>query len=118
MRAACCQPDAGAHGVTRPSKVFLLCALSPGGTSDNSPAFQRREPISRHTSPEGTAGISRPFGTGLRSRPNPAVNCRAIFNGSFGTERYFAIQKLSCVRWAGRLYRSFLVPFTEGTCPI
>src|SRR5690348_17709662 len=32
-----------------------LTCLSPGGTSDNSPPFQRRELSGHHTSPEGTA---------------------------------------------------------------
>src|SRR5690348_3099385 len=31
-----------------------LTRSSPGGTPDNNPAFQRREPDCRHTSPEGT----------------------------------------------------------------
>ena len=37
--------------------------------------------------PKGTAEISRPFRTRPTAVPNPAVNCRAIFNGSFGTKR-------------------------------
>src|SRR5690348_18440915 len=32
-------------------------------------------------------GINRPFGTWLDCFFYPAVNCRAIFNGSFGTSR-------------------------------
>src|SRR5690348_3646452 len=78
-----------------------LTCLSPGGTSDNSPAFQRRELSGHHTSPEGTAEQGTFFQPSLRDsashHSNPAVSCRAIFNGSFGTKpRSAPTQKMRC----------------------
>ena len=56
--------------------------MCPGGTFENSPAFQRRGMYKRRPSPEGTAEInrrlSRPFGTYSTTHPHPALKRRAI----------------------------------------
>jgi len=62
---------------------------SPEGTFENSPAFQRREVVDYRTSPAGTTEsamlLNRPFGTRALPILYPALKCRAIVKGSFGT---------------------------------
>jgi hypothetical protein len=84
----------------RPWANEVLECSSPEGTFENSPAFQRREFVDYHTNPAGTTEsaifVSRPFGTCSVANSYPAVNCRAILNGSFGTlpsRRYSNIEK-------------------------
>jgi Protein of unknown function (DUF2950) len=62
----------------------------PGGTSDNSPAFQRWVGTRPAPSPEGTAepetsSFSRPFGTYHSPHRNPALKRWAILACAFGT---------------------------------
>ena len=63
-----------------------------GGTSENSPAFQRLDRCGRPPSREATAGLtprfSRPFGTSSLMRPNPALKRWAIVKSPSGTERF------------------------------
>ena len=59
----------------------------PGGTDENSPAFQRRVCTTVGISPEGTAEavvFSRPFGTQCRLATIPALKRRAILNHPSG----------------------------------
>ena len=65
--------------------------LVPKGLLNNSPAFQRREPINCHTSPEGTAESG------------------VFFGRHFGTKRCHAIQKL-------RFTVKFAALFVLGFC--
>jgi len=61
----------------------------PGGMSDNSPAFQRRDFGQKALSPEGTAEfrcVNRPSGTYACLTPNPALKRRAIVVRPFGTK--------------------------------
>src|SRR5438445_2692055 len=86
--------------VLRPGRTDAHESAScPGGTSDNSPAFQRRVAPRRGTSPEGTAeihdsGFSRPSGTWRLLELFPALKRWAVFkcasgtgDGEFKTER-------------------------------
>lgn len=64
----------------------------PGGTFDNSPAFQRRDRAVVRTSPAGTTDkggnnqvFIRPFGTMPPGRLNPALKRRAMVRSPFGT---------------------------------
>src|SRR5262249_42796962 len=71
------------HSGGEPRAQFLCGTRSesavPEGLSDNSPAFQRREPIRRPARPEGTADSGILFRPALRdlvhSASDPAVNC-------------------------------------------
>src|SRR5437870_403160 len=63
--------------------------LCPGGTFENSPAFQRWEKGSIQPSPEGTAetvqSFSRPCGTCRFTHPYPAFKRWAIIGSPSGT---------------------------------
>ena len=64
----------------------------PGGMTENSPAFQRRDKGAEASSPEGTiemACFSRPFGTYILRTLNPALKRWAIFTCPFGTQTAF-----------------------------
>ena len=59
----------------------------PGGTFENSPAFQRRVRSDRWLSPEGTAELvvlSRPFGTWHAQATSPALKRWAILSHPSG----------------------------------
>ena len=72
---------------------FLAAHLSPGGTLENSPAFQRRVGIAAGYVPQGRLRgnspntLSRPCGTRVSSHGAPALKRRAIF-GSPYRDRY------------------------------
>ena len=64
----------------------------PGGTSDNSPAFQRRVGQGRDPRPEGTTEDPHCFQPSLRDGPHfrfadPALKRRAILGSPFGAKR-------------------------------
>src|ERR1041384_1016977 len=64
----------------------------PGGMTENSPAFQRRDKGVEASSPEGTvemACFSRPFGTYVLRTLNPALKRWAIFTCPFRTQTAF-----------------------------
>ena len=81
-------------------KLFLTDVDSvlpprPGGTPENSPAFQRREQADCDRVPKGrlkghtsAPDFSRPFGTCRRSLPYPALKRRAIVKSPSGTAEF------------------------------
>ena len=74
-------------------------------------AARGRRTVHRHTRPEGTTELGCAFSavpSGLdHSRPSPAVNCRAILSGSFGT-------RLSVKQFAGKSLLSKSLKKHEG----
>ena len=79
-------------------KLFLTDAdgvlpLRPGGTPENSPAFQRREPAACDQVPKGRLNgcapardFNRPFGTHRLRCSDPALKRRAIVKSPSGTK--------------------------------
>ncbi len=85
--------------------------LRPGGTPENSPAFQRRDQARNHTSPEGTAEsrekpsptrhrFSRPFGT---CSPDPRIPAEVpgYFRMSLRDKRTAGLNPINTVRRNG-----------------
>ena len=65
--------------------------LRPGGTNDNSPAFQRWDRSHRALSPEGTVEtrcLSRPFGTNPAGHAHPALKRWAILEHPSGMNQF------------------------------
>ena len=78
-------------GTSRPMPLGIE-RHHPGGMTENSPAFQRRDKGVEASSPEGTvemACFSRPFGTYILRTLNPALKRWAIFTCPFGTQTAF-----------------------------
>jgi hypothetical protein len=79
------------------ARTALPSVFGSGGTTENSPAFQRRVRTRIPLSPEGTAEnislrpVRRPFGTRHPCARIPALKRRAIFKLPSGTSHCIAI---------------------------
>src|ERR1051325_12165584 len=90
-RTASAPRSARIAGTARPMPLGIE-RHHPGGMTENSPAFQRRDKGVEASSPEGTlemACFSRPFGTYILRTLNPALKRWAIFTCPFGTQTAF-----------------------------
>jgi hypothetical protein len=104
------RPACGHSGSMRSGFERSTNCSCPGGTTENSPAFQRWVWTPGRPSPEGTAdtapSVSRPFGTNVTNHASPNAEALGYFRKSLRDDVQHSSVTSFMVRRVGRLLRT------------